>query len=167
MIKINILQLFYEPVAGLHPGEDVVEGVFVEIEEGVRIVQETVFASADPAFAGTMRMTWEVREDGSGSFVDIRAENVPVGIAAAEHRTGIAASLRHLAEVAPADARGQVMSAYYLLGYLAMGIPTVTAGALATRYGTATIFPWFAAAVSQACLAAAAFGVRDHRSATR
>ncbi len=74
-------------------------------------------------------------------------------------------SLRHLGSVAPAHARGQVMSAYYLLGYLAMGVPTVIAGYLATQYSTATIFPWFAAAVAGACLAAAAIGLRGRRSA--
>lgn len=73
-------------------------------------------------------------------------------------------SLRHLGSVAPAHARGQVMSAYYLLGYLAMGVPTVIAGYLATQYSTATIFPWFAAAVALACLGAAAIGLRGRRS---
>lgn len=74
-------------------------------------------------------------------------------------------SLRHLGSVAPAHARGQVMSAYYLLGYLAMGVPTVIAGYLATGYGTAAIFPWFAAAVATGCLLAAVIGVRGGRSA--
>ncbi|MDP0400098.1 MFS transporter [Tsukamurella strandjordii] len=74
-------------------------------------------------------------------------------------------SLRHLASVAPAHARGQVMSAYYLLGYLAMGVPTVIAGYLATEYGTAAIFPWFAAAVASGCLIAAAIGMRSGRAA--
>ncbi|BDH55136.1 MFS transporter [Tsukamurella sp. PLM1] len=74
-------------------------------------------------------------------------------------------SLRHLSAVAPAHARGQVMSAYYLLGYLAMGVPTVIAGYLATGYGTAAIFPWFAAAVGSGCLLAAVIGIRGRRSA--
>ncbi|ALG86212.1 MFS transporter [Gordonia phthalatica] len=74
-------------------------------------------------------------------------------------------SLRHLNDVAPPDARGRVMSAYYLLGYFAMGVPTVVAGALASTYGTATIFPWFAVAVALACLAAAVLGVRGTRQA--
>lgn len=68
-------------------------------------------------------------------------------------------SLRHLSDVAPADSRGRVMSAYYLLGYLAMGVPTVIAGALASRYGTAAVFPWFAVAVAAGCLGAAALGL--------
>ncbi|GAB08625.1 putative major facilitator superfamily transporter [Gordonia araii NBRC 100433] len=70
-------------------------------------------------------------------------------------------SLRHLNAVTPADARGRVMSAYYLLGYLAMAIPTVTAGALASRFGTAAIFPWFVVAVAVASLVAAIVGLRS------
>lgn len=72
-------------------------------------------------------------------------------------------SLRHLNDVTPADARGRVMSAYYLLGYLAMGVPTVIAGALSSSYGTAEVFPWFAGAVALACFTAAVLGLRGGR----
>ncbi len=69
-------------------------------------------------------------------------------------------SLRHLAAVTPGYARGQVMSGFYLAGYLAMGLPTVVAGYLATVYSIRTVFPWFAAAVALACIVAGALGVR-------
>lgn len=72
-------------------------------------------------------------------------------------------SLRHLNDVTPPDARGRVMSAYYLLGYLAMGVPTVIAGALSSSYGTAEVFPWFAGAVALACFTAAVLGLRGGR----
>ncbi|GED99260.1 MFS transporter [Gordonia crocea] len=72
-------------------------------------------------------------------------------------------SLRHLNQVTPADARGAVMSAYYLLGYLAMAIPTITAGALASRFGTEAIFPWFVLVVALAALGAAVIGLRGVR----
>ena len=73
-------------------------------------------------------------------------------------------SLRYLSEIAPSDARGRVMSAYYLLGYLGMCVPTVIAGALASQFGTATIFPWFAGAVATGCLGAALLGLFGHRA---
>ena len=79
------------------PTQDDVEGVFVEIVEGVRVVQDVVFVSEDPAFAGTMRMTWAVHPAEGGSFVTIRAEGVPSGISAADHRAGITESLCNLA----------------------------------------------------------------------
>jgi MFS family permease len=93
----------------------------------------------------------------SGSTVAVLFDSVVLGAA---FGLAFGGSLRHLSDVTPANARGQVMSAYYLLGYLAMGVPTVVAGALATRYGTATIFPWFAAAVALACTIAAVLGAR-------
>ncbi|UJP10146.1 SRPBCC domain-containing protein [Microbacterium sp. KUDC0406] len=79
-------------------GTDVVEGTFVEVTPGVRIVQEVDFVSDDPAFAGTMRMTWEVTARGAASEVVFRAEDVPAGISAEDHRAGLEASLRNLAE---------------------------------------------------------------------
>jgi uncharacterized protein YndB with AHSA1/START domain len=79
-------------------GTDVVEATFVEVTPGVRIVQEVDFVSDDPAFAGTMRMIWEVTARGAASEVVFRAEDVPSGISAEDHRAGLAASLRNLAE---------------------------------------------------------------------
>jgi len=77
--------------------EDLVEGRFVEITEGVRVVQEVQFASDDPTFAGIMRMTWEVEPAGSGTLARFTAENVPSGISAEDHIEGLTSSLRNLA----------------------------------------------------------------------
>jgi uncharacterized protein YndB with AHSA1/START domain len=76
---------------------DVVEARFVEIVDGRRIVQAADFVSDDPAFAGTMTMTWELAADGPGTRVTIRADNVPAGISAADHAAGLASSLANLA----------------------------------------------------------------------
>ncbi|MDG3010515.1 MFS transporter [Rhodococcus sp. D2-41] len=73
---------------------------------------------------------------------------------------GFGGSLRHLGNVVPPDRRGETMSAYYLLAYSAMAVPTIVAGWTATRWPLATVFPWFVAAVAIACLAAAGLGVR-------
>jgi MFS family permease len=77
---------------------------------------------------------------------------------------GFGGSLRHLSTVVPQHKRGETMSAYYLLAYSALALPTVAAGWAATRWGTTTIFPWFVVLVAVACLAAAALGVRGSRS---
>jgi MFS family permease len=69
-------------------------------------------------------------------------------------------SLRHLGGVVPADQRGQVMSAYYVLGYSAMIVPTILAGWAATTWGLAAIFPWFSLAVAVACVTAGTLGLR-------
>lgn len=76
---------------------DVVDARFVEFVPGVRVVQAVDFPSDDPAYAGTMTMTWEVTEVDGGTRVTIRAEDVPAGISAADHATGLASSLANLA----------------------------------------------------------------------
>lgn len=73
-------------------------------------------------------------------------------------------SLRHLANVVPADRRGETMSAYYLLAYSAMAFPTIAAGWAATEWSLAEIYPWFAGATAVACVAAAALGLRKQKS---
>ncbi|WP_310961889.1 MFS transporter [Nocardioides terrisoli] len=74
-------------------------------------------------------------------------------------------SLRHLGGVVPADRRGEVMSAYYLLAYGAMAVPTVLAGWAATTWGLAAVFPWFTLAVALACVAAGLLGMLAPRRA--
>ncbi|WP_229054326.1 MFS transporter [Aeromicrobium sp. Leaf350] len=69
-------------------------------------------------------------------------------------------SLRHLGQVVPPSHRGEVMSAFYLLAYGAMAVPTIIAGAAATRWGVDAVFAPFMACVAAACLAAGALGAR-------
>ena len=73
------------------------EGTFVDIAPGERVVQSVDFVSDDPAYAGTMTMTWEVTAVDAGTRVDIRADDVPDGISAEDHATGLASSLTKLA----------------------------------------------------------------------
>jgi uncharacterized protein YndB with AHSA1/START domain len=76
---------------------DVVEARFVDIVPGERVIQAVDFVSDDPAYAGTMTMTWAVTADGAGTRVDIVAEDVPDGISAEDHAAGLASSLTNLA----------------------------------------------------------------------
>lgn len=76
---------------------DIVEARFVDIDPGVRVVQTVDFVSDDPAYAGTMTMTWEVTAVEVGTRVDIVAEDVPDGISAEDHATGLTSSLKSLA----------------------------------------------------------------------
>jgi uncharacterized protein YndB with AHSA1/START domain len=95
------LVLTYPDASGA-PGKatadaDVVEARFVDIVPGVRVVQAVDFESDDPAFAGTMTMTWAVTAVDGGTRVDIIADDVPDGITAEDHAEGIASSLANLA----------------------------------------------------------------------
>jgi len=76
---------------------DIVEARFVDLVPGVRVVQAVDFVSDEPGYAGTMIMTWEVATVESGTRVEIRADNVPDGISAADHAAGLASSLANLA----------------------------------------------------------------------
>jgi uncharacterized protein YndB with AHSA1/START domain len=76
---------------------DITSGRFVELVPGRRIVQTVEFESADPAFHGTMVMTWSIDPAPEGARVAVRAEKVPPGISARDHRAGLASSLDNLA----------------------------------------------------------------------
>jgi uncharacterized protein YndB with AHSA1/START domain len=75
---------------------DVVEGSFVELVPGERVVQDFSFRSGDPRFAGVMRMTWRLRPEAGGTLVQVVATGVPVGIAREDHERGMASSLAQL-----------------------------------------------------------------------
>ena len=77
---------------------DIVEGRYVELIPGERVVQAVEFVSDDPAFAGTMTMTWQLVIVDEGTRVDITAEEVPDAISAEDHAIGLAESLANLAQ---------------------------------------------------------------------
>jgi MFS family permease len=77
---------------------------------------------------------------------------------------GFGGSLRHLSHVVPSNRRGETMSAFYLIAYTAMAVPTIVAGWAATRWPLDEVFPWFAYAVALACLIAAAVGAITTRN---
>src|ERR1700749_2360372 len=57
-------------------GSDIVEARFVDVVPGERVVQAVDFVSDDPAYAGTMTMTWEIAAVDGGTRVDIVAADV-------------------------------------------------------------------------------------------
>jgi uncharacterized protein YndB with AHSA1/START domain len=77
---------------------DIVDVRYVDIVADTRVVQAVDFVSDDPAFAGTMIMTWELTAVDGGTRVDITADNVPDGISAEDHATGLAAALANLGD---------------------------------------------------------------------
>jgi uncharacterized protein YndB with AHSA1/START domain len=95
--------LTYDDPAGA-PGKamadsDVAEGRFVTLEPGERIVWEVGFESEDPAFAGTMTMSWRLKEVRDGTEVTILCENVPTGIRKEDHDVGLRSTLENLAKL--------------------------------------------------------------------
>ncbi|MET9605920.1 SRPBCC family protein [Streptomyces sp. NPDC006512] len=76
---------------------DVVDVGFAELAPSERVVQRAVFEADDPAYAGTMTMTWTLTAVGDGTEVTVTATGVPPGIDQAVHEAGIASSLANLA----------------------------------------------------------------------
>lgn len=76
---------------------DIVEARFVALTANKRIVQTAKFESDDPAFAGTMRMTWTFEATEGGTRVAILCEDVPQGIRKQDHLAGLKSSLANLA----------------------------------------------------------------------
>ena len=64
------LVLTYDDASGAHgkatADSDIVEARFVDVVPDLRVVQEVDFVADDPAFAGTMTMTWEVTPSTEG-----------------------------------------------------------------------------------------------------
>lgn len=79
---------------------DIVDARYVEIVPNVHVIQAVDFVSDDPAFAGTMTMTWAVESMDGGTRVDVVADHVPDGISADDHAAGLASSLENLATYA-------------------------------------------------------------------
>lgn len=75
---------------------DIVEARFVDLVPNRRVAEAVDFQSDDPAFSGTMTMTWDLAETPDGTQVTITAEDVPDGIGEADHQQGLNASLDNL-----------------------------------------------------------------------
>ncbi|UGT42274.1 MFS transporter [Nocardia yamanashiensis] len=98
----------------------------------------------------------------TGNWVVVLIAGLALG---ATFGLGFGGSIRHLSNVVPQHKRGETMSAYYLLAYTALALPTVVAGWAATTWGLTTVFPWFVIAVAVACLIAAGLGLRRKATA--
>ncbi|OWA33531.1 ATPase [Saccharibacillus sp. O16] len=81
------------------PDSDIVEGRFIELIPGERIVQSVSFDSPDPAYAGEMTMTWKLEAVQEGTQVTIICEQVPGAIGKRDHEQALAESLANLERI--------------------------------------------------------------------
>jgi uncharacterized protein YndB with AHSA1/START domain len=77
--------------------EDAFEGKFKLLVPNQKIVEEVKFMADDPAFAGAMTITTELKKVPGGTQVTFTAEHVPKGIRAEDHYEGMMSSLKNLA----------------------------------------------------------------------
>jgi len=75
---------------------DISTGHFLELVPGRRITQSVEFESRDPAFAGTMTITWTFEPGPGGTTVTVTADNVPPGISKVDHHAGLRSSIDNL-----------------------------------------------------------------------
>jgi predicted MFS family arabinose efflux permease len=73
-------------------------------------------------------------------------------------------SLRHLSAAIPADRRAEVMSAFYIVGYLSLALPAIAAGFIANAIGLSETFELLSAGVVVVALTVAAGGRRIDRA---
>jgi MFS family permease len=73
-------------------------------------------------------------------------------------------ALRHLSAAIPADRRAEVMSAFYVVGYLSLALPAVAAGIIASAVGLSETFELFSAGVVVIALIVALGGRRIDRA---
>lgn len=75
---------------------DVVEVRFIDVDAPTTLVEEADFVSEDPAFAGTMTMTWSLESVHDGTRVTITATGVPDGISSSDHEAAFTSTLENL-----------------------------------------------------------------------
>ena len=76
---------------------DSFQGRIVELVPDERIVWEVDFESDDPSNAGTMRISWDLRDVMTGTEVTCLTENIPPGIRPEDNEEGSKSSLANLA----------------------------------------------------------------------
>lgn len=76
---------------------DVVRQTVVELTPDRVVAWRVHFDSPDPVFAGDMTMTWTITPTGDGCLLRVAATDVPEGVSAADHQTGMTSSLANLA----------------------------------------------------------------------
>ncbi|CAN5495164.1 hypothetical protein BH10PSE12_BH10PSE12_07730 [soil metagenome] len=81
------------------PGEDEVVVRFTDRLPDEKMVEAVSFVTDVPEFKGEMVMTTLFEPAHDGTKVTIRAEHVPHGISAADHREGMLMALRNLARL--------------------------------------------------------------------
>jgi hypothetical protein len=103
---------------------------------------------------GVAMIAGSVARSSAGSFL------VSSAVAGAGLGLAFTGSLRHLSGAIPAGRRGEVMSAFYVVGYLSLGLPAVAAGLTVDALGLSETFEIFGAAAAVLALVLAIGGLR-------
>ncbi|HTA12077.1 MAG TPA: MFS transporter [Solirubrobacteraceae bacterium] len=122
---------------------------------GRRLSNRTLTSFGALLLAFGMALTALALSSASAAFFLISAAIAGVGFGLA-----FMGALRHLSSVIPDGHRGEVMSAFYVVAYLAISVPAIGAGFAAPHLGLSDTFRVFAIGVVVISLAVAAGGLR-------
>jgi MFS family permease len=122
---------------------------------GRRLSNRTLTSVGALLLALGMALTVVALSAASAAFFLVSAAIAGVGFGLA-----FMGALRHLSFAIPDDRRGEVMSAFYLVAYLAISVPAMAAGFAAPHLGLSDTFRLFAIGVAVIALAVAAGGLR-------
>jgi uncharacterized protein YndB with AHSA1/START domain len=78
---------------------DTYAGVFTELVDPERVVEEVSFVSDDPGLAGTITMTTTLREVPGGTEVEIRLDGMPDAVPRDQNEAGTTMALEKLARL--------------------------------------------------------------------
>jgi MFS family permease len=122
---------------------------------GRRLSNRTLTSFGALLLALGMALTVVALSSASAAFFLMSAAIAGVGFGLA-----FMGALRHLSAAIPDGRRGEVMSAFYVVAYLAISVPAIAAGFAAPHLGLSDTFRVFAIGVIVVSLAVAAGGLR-------
>jgi MFS family permease len=122
---------------------------------GRNLDNRTLTVAGSVLVAGGMALTATAVAVDSAAFFLIASALAGVGFGLA-----FMGALRHLTGSIPADRRAEVMSAFYVVGYLSLALPAVAAGVTASAVGLSETFELFSAGVVVLALMVAVGGLR-------
>jgi MFS family permease len=122
---------------------------------GRNLDNRTLTVSGSTLVALGMALTATAVAVGSAAFFLASSALAGVGFGLA-----FMGALRHLTAAIPADRRAEVMSAFYVVGYLSLALPAVAAGFIANAIGLSETFELLSAGVVVVALTVAAGGLR-------
>ncbi|MFJ8790765.1 hypothetical protein [Streptomyces sp. NPDC102462] len=105
----------------------------------------------------------------AGTAAFMTGHAVPIALQGGAYGLAFGGSLRHLTAQIPAERRGAVMSAFYLIACTALIVPSLLVGIGATVWSDASVFPVFSVPAALLCVCAVLaerfLGRRDRRAA--
>lgn len=122
---------------------------------GRNLDNRTLTVAGSVLVAGGMALTATAVAVDSAAFFLMASALAGVGFGLA-----FMGALRHLTGSIPADRRAEVMSAFYVVGYLSLALPAVAAGVTASAVGLSETFELFSAGVVVLALMVAVGGLR-------